>query len=48
MNNVEMLDDFLELLKKTFPNIQIDKRDEMLLGMAINHTFLCLKKENEE
>jgi hypothetical protein len=43
LNNVEVFEDFIKLLKETFPNIQIDKRVEMLLGMAINHAFLCMK-----
>ncbi|AIW03234.1 hypothetical protein CPT_Mater77 [Bacillus phage Mater] len=51
MNNVEIYEDFLQTLKKNFPNIQLDQRDKMLLGMAVNHTYLHLqsqvKEENE-
>ena len=45
MNNVEVFEDFKKTLKEVFPNIQLDQRDELLLGMAINHAFLCMKEK---
>jgi hypothetical protein len=49
LNNVEVFEDFKQILKEAFPNIQLNQRDEMLIGMAINHAFLCMKdNENEE
>jgi len=43
LNNVEILEDFKKTLKEVFPHMAIDQRDEMLLGMAINHAVLCIK-----
>lgn len=48
MNNVEALEDFIHILKETFPNIRLDKRDGMLLGMAINHAYLLKRDEIDE
>ncbi|QDP42948.1 hypothetical protein HWC53_gp141 [Bacillus phage vB_BmeM-Goe8] len=47
MNNVEIYEDFLQTLKQNFPNIQLDQRDKMLLGMAVNHTYLHLQYEEK-
>lgn len=45
MNNVEVFEDFNKLLKEVHPNIHLDQRDEMLIVMAINHTFLLKQEE---
>lgn len=47
LNNVEALEDFLQVLKKVQPNWVITERDEMLLGMAINHVYLLRSSEKE-
>lgn len=47
MNNLEIKDDFLKLLAKGFPNLNLSERDDMLIGMAINHACLCLNHEME-
>lgn len=47
LNDVEIMDDFIKQLKKTYPKIQLDQRDELLINMAINHTLLC-KKQNDK
>lgn len=48
MNNVEALEDFLKVLKEVHPHVAIDKRDELLLGMAINHAYLIKSTELEQ
>lgn len=48
MNNVEAFHDFLKLLKEVHPNVMVNQRDEMLLGMAINHAYILKSEEIKE
>lgn len=48
MNNLEIYDDFEILLKTTYPGIDLDKREEHLMRMAINHACLILNQQYKE
>ena len=43
MDIIHVYEDFIKTLKENFPSIVLSERDEMLLSMAVNHTFLSLK-----
>lgn len=48
LNNVEVLKDFKRVLKEISPTIQLSQREETLLRMAINHTFLCMTDDGDK
>jgi hypothetical protein len=48
VNNVEALNDFKQMLKEIHPFVVLSDRDDMLLGMAINHAYLILGSEREK
>lgn len=47
MDNVKICDDFEKILREVH-GTTLDQRDKMLVQMAINHAFLCMKDDQKE